>query len=93
MARFGDEVPARYGGGGSGQGGPGRAAAGRAARLGPKGLYKQIDGPESPDHGPLQPDPGPTELPDGQPLSVSLQWRQLSEKIRQKDHRMAIILY
>ncbi|XP_075381900.1 voltage-dependent P/Q-type calcium channel subunit alpha-1A isoform X5 [Mycteria americana] len=48
MARFGDEVPARYGAGGGGTGGPGAAAGGRGAggprQGGPPGaqrMYKQ----------------------------------------------------
>ncbi|KAM9259218.1 voltage-dependent P/Q-type calcium channel subunit alpha-1A [Morus bassanus] len=48
MARFGDEVPARYGAGGGGPGGPGAAAGGRGAggprQGGPPGaqrMYKQ----------------------------------------------------
>ncbi|XP_074713573.1 voltage-dependent P/Q-type calcium channel subunit alpha-1A [Strix uralensis] len=48
MARFGDEVPARYGAGGGGSGGPGAAAGGRGAggprQGGPPGaqrMYKQ----------------------------------------------------
>ncbi|XP_056590584.1 calcium channel, voltage-dependent, P/Q type, alpha 1A subunit, b isoform X12 [Triplophysa dalaica] len=41
MARFGDEVPARYGGGGSGQGGPGRGGSRQGGPPGAQRMYKQ----------------------------------------------------
>ncbi|XP_016404199.1 calcium channel, voltage-dependent, P/Q type, alpha 1A subunit, b [Sinocyclocheilus rhinocerous] len=41
MARFGDEVPGRYGGGGSGQGGPGRGGSRQGGPPGPQRMYKQ----------------------------------------------------
>lgn len=49
-----------------------------------------VDGPKSPDHGPVQPHTRPAELPNGQPLPLPLQRRQLGEEVRQEDHRMAI---
>ncbi|XP_048029212.1 calcium channel, voltage-dependent, P/Q type, alpha 1A subunit, b isoform X3 [Megalobrama amblycephala] len=41
MARFGDEVPARYGGGGSVQGGPGRGGSRQGGPPGAQRMYKQ----------------------------------------------------
>ncbi|XP_026077297.1 voltage-dependent P/Q-type calcium channel subunit alpha-1A-like isoform X4 [Carassius auratus] len=41
MARFGDEVPGRYGGGGSGQGGPGRGGSRQGGPPGAQRMYKQ----------------------------------------------------
>ncbi|TRY87433.1 hypothetical protein DNTS_017192 [Danionella cerebrum] len=41
MARFGDEVPGRYGGGGSVQGGPGRGGSRQGGPPGPPRMYKQ----------------------------------------------------
>uniref|UniRef100_A0A8C1P8N3 Voltage-dependent P/Q-type calcium channel subunit alpha-1A n=1 Tax=Cyprinus carpio TaxID=7962 RepID=A0A8C1P8N3_CYPCA len=41
MARFGDEVPSRYGGGGSGQGGPGRGGSRQGGPPGAQRMYKQ----------------------------------------------------
>ncbi|XP_026131251.1 calcium channel, voltage-dependent, P/Q type, alpha 1A subunit, b isoform X37 [Carassius auratus] len=41
MARFGDEVPARYGGGGPGQGGPGRGGSRQGGPPGAQRMYKQ----------------------------------------------------
>ncbi|XP_073667908.1 calcium channel, voltage-dependent, P/Q type, alpha 1A subunit, b isoform X4 [Paramisgurnus dabryanus] len=41
MARFGDEVPSRYGGGSSGQGGPGRGGSRQGGPPGAQRMYKQ----------------------------------------------------
>ena len=52
-----------------------------------------VYGAESPDYGPVQPYPSAPELLHCQPLAFHIQRGQFREKIRQKEHRMAISFY